>query len=56
MTEYESVRDNPRFMRRLDAEQLFKHAFALRTEADRLRTQGRRRHPILFYLYTEPAR
>ena len=54
----ESVRDRLREDGRLydfiNAAQLVKHAFALRTESHR---RGGRRHrlvPVLFYLYAEP--
>ena len=49
----DQLRDNPDRFAHLDAAQLFKHAFALRSEVHR-----RERHctlrPILFYLYAEP--
>ena len=54
---YESVRDalrkDSRSYLQLDAAQLFKHAFALRTDVHR---DGPRKglQPILFYLYAEP--
>jgi len=57
MSGYEGVRDalrrDSRSWLRLDAVQLFKHAFALRTEAHR---DGPHKglHPVLFYLYAEP--
>ena len=49
----DGLRDNPARFAHLDAAQLFKHAFALRSEVHR---RGRRRtfRPILFYLYAEP--
>ena len=49
----DGLRDHPERFDRLDAAQLFKHAFALRTEVHR---NERRRvlKPILFYLYAEP--
>ena len=49
----DSLRDKPGRFARLDAAQLFKHAFALRTEVHR---PNRRRglKPVLFYLYAEP--
>lgn len=53
-----SVRDRLRKDGRLydfiDAAQLVKHAFALRTESHRCGSQRRRLVPILFYLYAEP--
>ena len=53
---YEGVRDtlraNGRLYEFLDAAQLVKHAFALRTEVHR---RGGKLTPILFYLYAEPA-
>ena len=52
---YEGVRDTLRANGRpyefLDAAQLVKHAFALRTEVHR---RGGKLTPILFYLYAEP--
>ena len=54
---YESVRDalraDSRSYLQLDAAQLFKHAFALRTDVHR---DGPRKdlRPVLFYLYAEP--
>lgn len=59
MSGYESVRDSlrrvPDLYVHLDAAQLFKHAFALRTEV-----RDRNRHggltPILYYIYAEPER
>ncbi|MBF0273053.1 MAG: hypothetical protein HQL98_13470 [Magnetococcales bacterium] len=57
MTGYENMRDslNNQSMtfQHLDAAQLIKHAFALRTEVQ----PGRRNHgkcPVLYYLYAEP--
>ena len=50
----DNLRDNPSEYVRLDAAQLFKHAFALRTEA--VRRRKRKPKPILFYLYAEPER
>ena len=51
----DSLRDNPRIYAFLDAAQLAKHAFGLRSEV-----HGRGVHrglrPILFYVYAEPAR
>ena len=58
MTGYESIRDrlrsDPRCYAHLDASQLFKHAFALRTEVQRS-NERRDLTPILFYLYAEPG-
>ena len=58
MRGYESVRnllrDHASPFQRLDAAQLVKHAFGLRTEAERYRYKGTPRSPILFYLYAEP--
>ena len=59
MEGYERVRDglrrDPKLYTQLDAAQLFKHAFALRTEV-----RERNRHlglaPILYYVYAEPDR
>ena len=49
----DGLRDSPGRFTHLDAAQLFKHAFALRSEVHR--RQGRRPlRPILFYLYAEP--
>ena len=57
MKGYESIRDNIRksgdLFSHLDGAQLFKHAFALRTQVDR-RTEHKGLIPILFYLYAEP--
>ncbi|MCY4317265.1 MAG: hypothetical protein OXC66_14250 [Roseovarius sp.] len=57
MSGYERIRDilkeNPKRFTHLDAAQLFKHAFALRTEVHR-RRQCDSLNPILFYLYAEP--
>ena len=55
MKGYESIRDalNDAYVH-LNAAQLFKHAFALRTEAQRWAAGGSRVRPILFYLYAEP--
>ena len=51
---YEYVRDRLHdHPRRLDAAQLFKHAFALRTEVHR-NERRRMLKPTLFYLYAEP--
>ena len=59
MSGYESVRDSlpsvPDLFGHLDAAQLFKHAFALRTEVHRENRQGRLT-PILFYVYADPER
>ncbi|MCY4614606.1 MAG: hypothetical protein OXB94_13440 [Nitrospira sp.] len=56
MKGYEGVRDtlraNGRLYDFLDAAQLVKHAFALRTEVHR---RGGKLTPILFYLYAEPT-
>lgn len=50
----DGVRDNPGQFTRLDAAQLVKHAFGLRTAAHRdPRYVGKK--PILFYLYAEPS-
>ena len=58
MRGYESVRDRLRedghLYRFLDAAQLVKHAFALRTESQRGSGRRRKRVPVLFYLYAEP--
>lgn len=59
MAGYERIRDtlrsDPGRFVHLDAAQLFKHAFALRTEVHR--TNGHRGlKPVLFYLYAEPDR
>ena len=49
----DGLRDDPRRFAHLDAAQLFKHAFALRTEVHHPnRSRGRR--PILLYVYAEP--
>lgn len=49
----DGLRDNPGRFAHLDAAQLFKHAYALRTEVHR--QQGcRPLRPVLFYLYSEP--
>ena len=47
------LRDHPGSFTHLDAAQLFKHAFALRSEVHRRERRGALR-PILFYLYAEP--
>ena len=56
---YEGVRDtlraNGRLYQFLDAAQLVKHAFALRTEVHRRRSGHDGLTPILLYLYAEPA-
>ena len=56
MAGYERVRDGLRdrslHFARLNATQLVKHAFGLRTEANRARCGGCR--PLLVYLYAEP--
>ena len=49
----DGLRDHPERFVRLDAAQLFKHAFALRSEVHR-RERRRPLRPILFYLYAEP--
>ncbi len=58
MEGYQSVRDslrrNPKMYTQLDAAQLFKHAFALRTEVQRDGHSGLT--PILYYVYAEPER
>lgn len=57
MTGYERIRDSVRdrtsAFARLDAAQLVKHAFALRTAVHREERLGKQ--PVLFYLYAEPA-
>lgn len=57
MTGYERIRDSLRdqtsTFARLDAAQLVKHAFALRTSVHRGERVGKQ--PVLFYLYAEPA-
>lgn len=57
MSGYESIRDSlrnaPDFYVHLDGAQLFKHAFALRTEVHRENRHGGLT-PILFYVYAEP--
>ena len=57
MKGYESIRDSlrsgPNLYRQLDAAQLFKHAFALRTAVHR--GNGHRGlRPVLFYVHAEP--
>jgi len=49
----DGLRDHPERFVHLDAAQLFKHAFALRSEVHR-RERRRPLRPILFYLYAEP--
>ena len=49
----DGLRDNPERFTHLDAAQLFKHAFALRSEVHRRERRSPLR-PILFYLYAEP--
>ncbi len=49
----DGLRDHPGRFARLDAAQLFKHAFALRSEVHR-RERRRPLRSILFYLYAEP--
>ena len=57
MKGYEDIRDGlrsfPELYAHLDAAQLFKHAFALRTAVHR-RPEFRGLTPILFYVYAEP--
>ena len=48
----DALRDGTLGFRHLDAAQLVKHAFGLRTEASR----GASVRPVLFYLHAEPAR
>lgn len=59
MKGYEGVRDtlreNGHLYQFLDAAQLVKHAFALRTAVHRRRSGHDGLTPILFYLYAEPA-
>jgi hypothetical protein len=59
MQGYERVRDllmsNTAPFTSLDAAQLVKHAFGLRSEAERRRLKGDPRSPVLFYLYAEPS-
>ncbi len=50
----DALRDNPACYSRLDAAQLFKHAFALRTAAHR-RREFLGLEPILYYLFAEPG-
>jgi len=49
----DGLRDHPGSFAHLDSAQLFKHAFALRSEVHR-RDRRRVLRPILFYLYAEP--
>ena len=49
----DGLRHDPESFAHLDAAQLFKHAFALRSEVHR-RERRRPLRPILFYLYAEP--
>ena len=57
MKGYESIRDDlrdfPDLYGHLDAAQLFKHAFALRTAVHR-KPEFSALSPILFYVYAEP--
>lgn len=57
MAGYERVRDglraDSRWFTHVDAAQLFKHAFALRTEVHHP-SRNRRHRPILLYIYAEP--
>ena len=59
MAGYESIRNlyrqNAAPFRMLDAAQLVKHAFGLRSEAERRRLADNPRAPILYYQYAEPA-
>jgi hypothetical protein len=59
MAGYERVRDNLRdnhaLFTRLDAAQLVKHAFGLRTRVHR-KEQWRGKRPVLVYVYAEPER
>ncbi len=50
----DGLRDKPDLYRHLDAAQLFKHAFALRTAVHRPDTRPGL-EPILFYIYAEPG-
>lgn len=52
----DALRDGTAPFKRLDAAQLIKHAFGLRSTVDRERKSGRSRTPMLFYLYAEPQR
>ena len=49
----DQLRDDPESFAHLDAAQLFKHAFALRSDVPR-RARRRTLRPILFYVYAEP--
>lgn len=49
----DGLRDDPNRYKQLDAAQLFKHAFALRTAVNR-RREYLGLTPILFYIYAEP--
>ena len=51
----DELRDGNRSFSRLDAAQLLKHAFGLRTAAQ-VDDRWRGKRPILFYLYAEPER
>ena len=57
MKGFESIRDElrgfPDYYSHLDAGQLFKHAFALRTAVHR-KPEFRGMEPVLFYVYAEP--
>lgn len=59
MKGYEGVRNKlrqtPKLFRFLNAAQLVKHAFALRTAVNRPGGRYRGLSPILFYVYAEPA-
>jgi hypothetical protein len=59
MAGYESIRDlyqqNASPFRMLDAAQLVKHAFGLRSEAERRRRAGAPKAAILYYVYAEPT-
>ena len=58
MEGYESIRDtlrrDPKLYSHLNAAQLFKHAFALRTEVHR-RGMHLGLRPVLYYIYAEPT-
>ena len=49
----DSLRDDPHYYRRLDAAQLVKHAFGLRSQVHRAGAH-RGLNPILFYVHAEP--
>lgn len=49
------IEEDPRYFSRIDATQLFKHAFALRTEVHRKKYEINLK-PILFYVYAEPEK